>query len=420
MSRSSRQPVSLDLSKQRLFIHPDSTLPKFYPVPKAVMVTPVYDYDGPMPSPPASPLDDENREALYMYGFNVAHGTQSRQRNKLQRRCSSYSPGRGPSERRDYDPTPQPETYGHPSRQAFYPPGGSSSGGTLYRSRPSTDPLAQNPPDYQIQATGVGGIAHSGGSRRPGVSPIAYDDSQASTPEREWAMRSRPAHDPIAQNPPDYQILATGQAGVGSGHAHHPYSAPAYVVSHSVGGRPVPSSGSPYHQHGREHVKNKRKFDAFVQEYLQRIPLDPEFCLSRCTGGKRAVCIGINYVGQQDELKGCANDARAMRDWLINEHHFHPSNIILMTDDDKHNKLPTRKAIFEACMWLAQGAKRDDSLFMHYSGHGGQSPDASGREADGMDETIFPVDFDSEGDIIDDVRVIDPSFSSYRVLNVRM
>ena len=48
--------------------------------------------------------------------------------------------------------------------------------------------------------------------------------------------------------------------------------------------------------------------------------------------------------------------------------------------------------------WLAHVSNVD-------SGHGGQSPDASGRELDGMDETIFPVDFDQEGDIIDDVRV---------------
>lgn len=53
-------------------------------------------------------------------------------------------------------------------------------------------------------------------------------------------------------------------------------------------------------------------------------------------------------------------------------------------------------------MWLVQGAKRDDSLFFHYSGHGGQAEDASGREHDGLDEVIFPMDFEKEGDIIDD------------------
>ena len=43
------------------------------------------------------------------------------------------------------------------------------------------------------------------------------------------------------------------------------------------------------------------------------------------------------------------------------------------------------------------------------SGHGDQSPDASGRELDGMDETIFPVDYDQEGDIIDDVGSLSAS-----------
>jgi hypothetical protein len=46
-------------------------------------------------------------------------------------------------------------------------------------------------------------------------------------------------------------------------------------------------------------------------------------------------------------------------------------------------------------------------MYLHTdAGHGGQSPDASGQEANGMDETIFPVDFDKEGDIIDDVRLL--------------
>lgn len=40
------------------------------------------------------------------------------------------------------------------------------------------------------------------------------------------------------------------------------------------------------------------------------------------------------------------------------------------------------------------------------SGHGGQSKDASGKESDGLDEVIFPLDFEREGDIIDDVRIL--------------
>lgn len=102
---------------------------------------------------------------------------------------------------------------------------------------------------------------------------------------------------------------------------------------------------------------------------------------------------------------------------------FPASNILLLTDDDRRTTRPTRKEMFQAMSWLVQGARRDDSLFFHYSGHGGQSKDASGREVDQMDESafsfpslipvrkmntdgiraaIFPVDFKEAGDIIDD------------------
>jgi hypothetical protein len=47
-------------------------------------------------------------------------------------------------------------------------------------------------------------------------------------------------------------------------------------------------------------------------------------------------------------------------------------------------------------------AQSGDSLFLHYSGHGGSIPDDDGDEADGMDETMVPVDYQSAGQIRDD------------------
>jgi hypothetical protein len=40
--------------------------------------------------------------------------------------------------------------------------------------------------------------------------------------------------------------------------------------------------------------------------------------------------------------------------------------------------------------------------FFHYSGHGGQVEDQDGDEDDGFDETIYPVDHERAGVIIDD------------------
>ncbi|KAF8964563.1 peptidase C14, caspase domain-containing protein [Flammula alnicola] len=97
-----------------------------------------------------------------------------------------------------------------------------------------------------------------------------------------------------------------------------------------------------------------------------------------------------------------------MRDFLMKTYGFQSSDILLITDEEHGSTQvrPTRKEMFNAMAWLVKGAKMHDSLFFHYSGHGGQSPDASGKEADGMDEVIFPVDYDQRGeadsDIIDD------------------
>lgn len=59
--------------------------------------------------------------------------------------------------------------------------------------------------------------------------------------------------------------------------------------------------------------------------------------------------------------------------------------------------------MLESFRWLVQDARPGDSLFLHYSGHGGSQADETGDEADGSDETLCPVDYAAEGVIIDDV-----------------
>ena len=52
--------------------------------------------------------------------------------------------------------------------------------------------------------------------------------------------------------------------------------------------------------------------------------------------------------------------------------------------------------------WLVKDARQNDSLFFHYMGDGGQTPDLDGDEDDGYDEVIYPVDFRQAGHIVDD------------------
>lgn len=40
---------------------------------------------------------------------------------------------------------------------------------------------------------------------------------------------------------------------------------------------------------------------------------------------------------------------------------------------------PTKKNMIAAIRWLVKGAKLNDALFFHYSGHGGRTKDLSGN-----------------------------------------
>src|SRR5271163_89930 len=78
--------------------------------------------------------------------------------------------------------------------------------------------------------------------------------------------------------------------------------------------------------------------------------------------------------------------------------------MVVLTDDQQNPAgRPTRANIIRAMHWLVAGAQPNDSLFLHYSGHGSQTEDLDGDEEDGLDETILPVDFKTAGMIIDDV-----------------
>jgi len=63
---------------------------------------------------------------------------------------------------------------------------------------------------------------------------------------------------------------------------------------------------------------------------------------------------------------------------------------------------PTKANILRAMHWLVKDSQPNDSLFFHYSGHGGQTKDLDGDEDDGYDEVIYPVDFRTAGHIVDD------------------
>lgn len=119
------------------------------------------------------------------------------------------------------------------------------------------------------------------------------------------------------------------------------------------------------------------------------------------TGVRRAVMIGINYVGQQGELSGCHNDVLNMKQYLQDVEGFEDHNITVLMDDGK-NQEPTRANILAAYQGLVSDSRDGDTVFCHYSGHGGFVVDEDGDEDDGYDETLCPVDYEDSGQITDD------------------
>lgn len=120
-------------------------------------------------------------------------------------------------------------------------------------------------------------------------------------------------------------------------------------------------------------------------------------------GTKRAVMIGINYVGKKantgylcayrlisqrtllisghdpGELSGCHNDVKAMKKYIMKEHDFKRQDIAILMDDGNSTK-PTKDNILSAYRKLVKSAQPGDAVFCHFSGHGGQVKDKSGDE----------------------------------------
>uniref|UniRef100_A0A7S0YNU0 Peptidase C14 caspase domain-containing protein n=1 Tax=Hemiselmis tepida TaxID=464990 RepID=A0A7S0YNU0_9CRYP len=152
-------------------------------------------------------------------------------------------------------------------------------------------------------------------------------------------------------------------------------------------------------------VLREKNFTQIPQLSSSRsLSLNSQFTVKNPAGNGRtkALYIGINYVGQQGELRGCHNDVEMMKTYIEGKQGFDPSNAKVLMDDGRHES-PSHLNILQGFQWLVNGAQSGDSLFMHYSGHGGSMPDDNGDESDGRDETMCPVDYASAGQIRDDV-----------------
>ena len=116
---------------------------------------------------------------------------------------------------------------------------------------------------------------------------------------------------------------------------------------------------------------------------------------------KRALLVGINYVGTSNQLYGCINDINNIAAYLQSAR-GHPSGSFIVLSDVAARK-PTRANILAAFKELLQGARAGDELWFHYSGHGALQRDTNGDEESRADSCICPLDFNQSGFITDDV-----------------
>jgi hypothetical protein len=107
---------------------------------------------------------------------------------------------------------------------------------------------------------------------------------------------------------------------------------------------------------------------------------------------KWAVVIGIaDYQGRQNDLWHPDEDAKEMREALINNYGFPEDNIKTLL-----NRKATASAILDAIDWLADKENAESTVVFFFSGHGYRAPDAdnwdSDVELDGYDEMIVSRD----------------------------
>ena len=112
---------------------------------------------------------------------------------------------------------------------------------------------------------------------------------------------------------------------------------------------------------------------------------------------KKALLIGINYIGQDAQLNGCVNDINNIKSLLINKWGYKNENITLLLDNNA-----SEANMESAILTLTSGCTAGDILFFYYSGHGAAIGNIAGAPKADQDDALIPVDFRSKGIISDD------------------
>ncbi|MCJ1277936.1 Ca(2+)-dependent cysteine protease [Puttea exsequens] len=281
----------------------------------------------------------------------------------------SFFPGQG--QQHGYPPQQQGQYYGGPPPGNYGPPQGQGYGGPPPQGYPPQN--GYPPQGYPPQPQGYPpqGYPPQGQSPQPG-----YGGYPPPRPQSGSYTGPPTAGQGYGPPPPGGPIMYQGRPGLPSVHQN------AYTQGNHSAPPPPPQGG---------------------QSFGTGAPQGYAFQYSTCTGRRKALLIGINYFGQRGQLRGCINDVKNMSTYLNGNFGYAREDMVILTDDQQNPmSQPTKANILRAMHWLVKDAKQNDSLFFHYSGHGGQTPDLDGDEDDGYDEVIYPVDFRTQGHIVDD------------------
>lgn len=123
-----------------------------------------------------------------------------------------------------------------------------------------------------------------------------------------------------------------------------------------------------------------------------------------------AILIGASTYGNLDErywLKGPANDVTLVRTFLTTAAPvpFDAGNVTVLADGVEGAAAPTLAAIRTAFADLTARVQPGDFVYLHFSGHGSQSPALDpDSELDGLDEIFLPVDIGPWNDTVGQVE----------------
>ncbi|GAA5918649.1 hypothetical protein JCM1841_002292 [Sporobolomyces salmonicolor] len=268
---------------------------------------------------------------------------------------------------------------GMPQAQPYY---GSPSYGppqNAYAPPPGPPPNQWGPPPGPPPGQSFGYGRSEGGGNGGG-----YNPGYSSPPPQGYGQQMPHPH------AHQQQYTAPAQFG-GQGQYPQQYAPPPGPPPMHYGAQQQSYTGPPQYQGGQFQMH-------------QAPPASQAGMYSNLTGKRKALCIGINYVGTSNALAGCHNDARNMAKFLVSRYQYKEEDIVMLLDEPRATamSIPTKANIIRAMQWLVKDARPNDALFFHYSGHGGQTKDLDGDEDDGYDETIYPLDFKQSGEIVDD------------------